>query len=47
MFGTYTAVVPGYEGCCISLDSLQLVDVLLEVSVLDDGSGLQELADEC
>ena len=48
VFGTDTAIVPGYEGCCILLDSLQLVDVLwVEVSVPDDGSILQGLADEC
>ena len=39
-------IVPGYEACCVSLNSLQLVNILLDIEVSADGSILQELAVE-
>ena len=35
-------IVPGYEAYCIPLNSLHLVDVLLEVRVPDDSSVVQK-----
>ena len=34
-------IVPGYEAYCVPLNSLHLVDVLLNIGVPDDGTELQ------